>query len=146
MTLFPRSLVLLLLVLFAVASAGCFRSSTFQASSGSSSDFSSSPFKSSSKSSSPDDDATRDVRDATEFWSIRGGDVDTLRRDVGRIAREYGITDWEHHAATYRAIGRGLPRSALEGEVLDTIVAELATGAPHAFAWIETGYELEGLN
>ena len=107
MTLFPRSLVLLLLVLFAVASTGCFRSSTFQASSGSSSDFSSSPFKSSSKSSSPDDDATRDVRDATEFWSIRGGDVDTLRREVGRIARDYGITDWEHHAATYRAIGRG---------------------------------------
>ena len=130
--------------------AGCFKSVTLQASSESSSKSLSSPFKSSSNSSSPDEkeaEVTRDVRDATELWAIRGGgDVDSLRRDVGSIAREYGVTDWEQHAVTYRAIGRGLRRSQLERESFDSIMAELAAGAPRALAWIEAGYAREGLN
>lgn len=142
----PRIAVLVLAGLFAVVSTGCFKSLTLQASSESTSDSISSPFKSSSDSSSPDDDVARDVRDATELWAIRGGDVDTLRRNVGRIAREYGVSDWEHHAATYQAIGRGLRRSELEGDALASVKSELAAATPQALAWIEAGYASDGLN
>lgn len=142
----PRVVALLLASLFAIASTGCFKSLTFQASSESSSDASSSPFKSSSDSSSPDDEVARDVRDATELWAIRGGDVDALRRDVGQIAREYGVSDWEHHEPTLRAIGRGLRRARLGDDALASIKNELAAGEPQVFAWIEAGYDFEGVN
>ncbi len=144
----PGSLLTALLLL---TLTGCFKSLTLQASSESSSKAVSSPFKSSSNSSSPGDEeeeeVSRDVRDATALWAIRGGaDIDALRRDVGRVAREYGVTDWERHAATYRGIGRGLRRSQLEGEVLAGVVTELAAGEPQARGWIEAGYQHERLN
>ncbi len=135
-----------LLVFAAFAVTGCFKSSTLQASSGSSSDFSSSPFKSSSASSSPEEEAAEDVSDVTQRWVIEGGDVAALRRDVGRITREYGMSDWERHPEIYRAIGRGLRRSPLDEGRVDQVVDALCAGAPEAVAWVEAGYRAERIN
>lgn len=109
---------------------GCSKSSTTQASFGSSSDSSSSPFKSSSKSSGNDDEKKkkdggeakqetafeRDVRNHTaEFArSVTEPDLDSFQRDLGVIAEDHGITNWEQFAGTYVAIGRGLADSELD--------------------------------
>ncbi len=138
--------VCLLAALVALAASGCFKSLTLQASSGSSSDFSSSPFKSSSGSSSPEEQAAEDVRDATELWVIQGGDLAALRRDVGRVTREYGLSDWERHPEVYRAIGRGLQRSSLEETRVASVVDALCAGAPEAVAWVEAGYHTDRVN
>lgn len=134
------------LCLLLMAVPGCFKSLTLEASSESSSNSLSSPFESSSESSSPDDEVARDVRDATELWALGGGDIESLRRDVGRIAREYGVSDWESDAATFRAIGHGLRRSRLTGDTLESVKVALTGDRPEASTWIETGYGLEGMN
>ena len=82
----------------------------------------------------------------TQRWVIEGGDLAALRRDVGRITREYGMGDWEQHPEVYRAIGRGFRRSALDERRVASVVDALCAGAPEAVAWVEAGYRAERIN
>ncbi len=127
---------------------GVFKSSTSQGSSESSSDSVSSPFRwssHSSGSSSPAEESARDVRDATESFALRGGDAESFRRDVSRIAESHGVTDWESDPLTYEAIGRGLCRAGVDGADLDRLQRELAGGDGRALAWIESGFASEAV-
>lgn len=130
--------------------SGCsiFKSSTSQASSESSSDsskslsrFVSSPFRWSSGSSG--DSGSQDVEQATESFVHSEGDLDAFRRDLSRIGREHGVSDWESHEPTWWAIGQGLRRAGVEGERLEAVKTELADANPHHMKWIQWGYEAE---
>lgn len=136
----PRFLPVLLLAaaVLVAATSGC---GSFRASSDSVSNVVSSPFKWSSNSSSPDDDSSSDVSDATEAWALESTDVAALRRDVGRIAASYGVTDWQDDPGTYAAIGRGLRRAGIDITRYEDVRAELARDQPLAMAWIQQGYD-----
>lgn len=136
----PRSVPVLLLAaaVLVAATNGC---GSFRASSDSASNIVSSPFKWSSHSSSPDDDSSSDVSDAAEAWALESTDVAALRRDVGRIAASYGVTDWQNDPGTYAAIGHGLRRAGIEVARYETIKADLAQDQPLAMAWIQRGYD-----
>lgn len=123
-----------------LSTTGCFKSLTIEASSESSSNSISSPFESSSNSSSPEEEEADEVSSATTLWAQRGEDVDTLRRDIGRITAAHGVSDWEQHPATYRAIGVGLRRSELRRSSLESVKNAFATGHPQALTWINAGY------
>lgn len=115
---------------------GIFKSSTSEASSESSSKFSSS--------SSPSDKESayqRDIRDYTTAYAVRGGDVDRFRHDVGAIAEDHGVTDWQADAATLVAIGSGVRRAHLEGARASQLMAALADGNRARMEWMQRGYD-----
>lgn len=113
-----RSLVLSTAVLMLCIGTGCFSSSTSQGSSESSSDSVSSPFESSSNSSSGDDSDDsayrRDVRDYAAAFAGSNGNVQAFQRDLGGIAANHGITDWENDGGTYFSIGHGIAISRVD--------------------------------
>jgi len=136
---------------------GCSKSSTTQASFGSSSDSSSSPFKSSSKSSGGDDEKKekdggedkketafeRDVRNhTTEFArSVTESDLDSFQRDLGVIAEDHGITNWEQFADTYVAIGWGLADSGLDDWSAQQLATALSDDDIGHLTLVQSGYE-----
>ena len=133
-----RLLALLALVSL-LAASGCFESSTSQASSESSSASSSS----SSGSSSGPSAYIRDVREATRQWLLSGGEIETLRLEISRIASKRGVSDWEHDQQTYLGIGRGLKRAGVTGERYERLKSQLAGPAPDSAKWIDAGYKSE---
>ncbi len=53
-----------------------------------------------------------DVSDYTRAYAKSGGhDFRVFQSDLGQLAQEHGITDWEDNPATYEAIGDGLGRA-----------------------------------
>lgn len=127
-----------------VGGAGCFKSSTSQASSESSSKSSGS----SSTSSSPDDEKrealARDVRDYTASHAGAGGDVVVLQRDIGVLAGEHGILDWEADAGVHAAIGRGLARAGIRGDAARDLGAAIVGTHGERLAWVLAGQEDAG--
>jgi len=123
--------------------AGCFKSSTFQASSESSSDSSSSFSKSSSGDDKSDTQAyERDVRDATARQAAAGvPDVRGVERDVGAVAASHGITDWEQDPHTYVGIGQGLAKAGVEEPELGRFTTALSHTDPRYRDWIRAGYD-----
>ena len=136
------------LLALALAGAGCFKSSTFQASSESSSKVLSSPFKWSSSSSSGDDDdeTSEDVASVTERWVHSGDDTAALRARISRIAEQEGVSDWEADEEIHVAIGRGLWRSRASGPRRTALERELAAGDSRTLAWMQRGYQKEKLD
>ena len=138
-----------LLVILAVSSmlfggtGGCFKSSTLQGSSEGSSKSVSSPFRSSSKSSSSKESVDEDVAEATRSWTLAGGDVAGLQRDISRLAADAGISDWENRRSTWEGVGRGLKRAGVSGERLDDLKTDLVGGDEEQKQWIAAGYQSE---
>jgi hypothetical protein len=124
-----------------VAGTGCFKSSTSQASSESSSDSSSS----SSDSSGGDDDKhsalERDVRDYTASHAGTVRDVAVLQREIGGLAGEHGVVDWEDDVALHAAIGRGLAQAGIRGDDARTLGAALVGDDGERLAWVLAGQE-----
>ena len=136
---------------------GCSKSSTTQASFESSSDSSSSPFKSSSKSSGSGDEEDekdgaagdretafqRDVRNHTAAFarSVAEPDLDSFQRDLGIIAEDHGITNWEQFADTYIAIGRGLADSELDEWSAQQLAVALSDEDIERLKLVRSGYE-----
>jgi hypothetical protein len=121
-----------------VAGTGCFKSSTSQASSESSSD--------SSSSSSPGDDdkhsaLERDVRDYTASHAGTVRDVTVLQREIGGLAGEHGVVDWESDVALHAAIGRGLAHAGIRGDEARTLGAALVGDDGERLAWVLAGQE-----
>lgn len=117
--------------------SGCFESSTLEAS-----------FDSSSKSSSscsPSDDKEsayqRDIRDYTATYAATGGDAQRFQHDLGAIAADHGVTNWEADRATLVAVGRGLERSRVDGQRTQQLEAMVTHGDPERMAWVRQGYE-----
>ena len=134
----------ILLVTLVFLNAGCFKSSTFQASSESSSD-SSKSFSKSSSSSSPSDEEesayAHDVRNVTARYARADGGARTIRRQISAVAERHGITDWEHDDATFLGIGRGLAAAGVNEAELAEIGLELSDADPERMASIRTGYD-----
>jgi hypothetical protein len=122
-----------------VPATGCFKSSTSQASSESSSDASSS--------SSPDDKdekhsaLERDVRDYTASHAGTVHDVAVLQREIGGLAGEHGVVDWEHDVALHAAIGRGLAAAGIRGGAARALGAALVGADTQRLAWVLAGQE-----
>ena len=102
----------------------------------------SSPFISSSKSSSPEGAYQEDVRDYTAAHVQSGGTVDELRRQIGELAAEHGITDWENNESTFRAIGAGLAKAGYRQVQVDAFKKNMAT-TPTQAEWMQKGYDSE---
>ena len=134
---------------------GCSKSSTTQASFESSSDSSSSPFQSSSKSSGSGDEENegaagdretafqRDVRNHTAAFarSVNEPDLDSFQRDLGAIAEDHGITNWEQFADTYVAIERGLADSELDDWSAQQLAVALSDEGIEHLKLVRSGYE-----
>jgi hypothetical protein len=126
-----------------IAAPGCsvFKSTTSQASFESSSKSSSSPFKSSSASSgAATSEFQQDVKDYTADYAAEGGDVTVFRREIGTIAAQYGVTDWEAHAETYVAMGRGLKYAGLRPGSAAALGTEITGDDQTRLAWVLAGY------
>ncbi len=143
----PRAFAVVLAGAALLSGPGCFKSSTLQASSESSSGSSagilgvvSSPFTWSSGSSGGGS-GSEDVEQTAALYVRSGGDLDAFRRDLGRIAREHGISDWESFEPIYWSIGRGLRRAGVEAERLETWKTTLADSRPRYMTWIQRGYD-----
>jgi len=120
---------------------GCFKSSTSQASSEGSSDSSSS----SSDSSGGDDDKhsalERDVRDYTASHAGTVRDVAVLQREIGSLAGEHGVVDWESDVALHAAIGRGLAQAGLRGDAARVLGTAIVGDDGERLAWVLAGQE-----
>ncbi|MCB1324363.1 MAG: putative lipoprotein [Spirochaetales bacterium] len=99
---------------------------------------------SSSDSSAPDaeedDDAMyrAEVRNLTAVFFHTGGSAAEFERDLGALALEYGITDWEAQPATYVGIGSGLKQAGVPRDRLDSLLAGLPD---RASALLVRGYQ-----
>lgn len=138
-----------LAALVGLTGTGCLTSSTLQASSESSSKSSGSFSDSSgsiSRSSSGGDDQSayhRDVRDSAASVAATQVDVGRLEREIGAIARQHDVLDWERDDETYREIGRGLSDAGVVADRFDVLAAQLAHGDERRRALIEEGFREE---
>jgi hypothetical protein len=101
---------------------------------------------SSSGSSSPESAETQyrnDVRDFTAAYVKSGGRLDDFKRQLGDLAKQRGITNWEENLATYEGIGRGLGKAKASQVEVDTYTANLAGGNAAKAKAIKDGYEAE---
>ncbi len=124
-----HSVLTAVLALSVVGLAGCALSASSESSSKSaqsSSTIASSPFASSVRSSATEqENFASDIADYTaEFVVASSGSIAGFRNQLGKIAQDHGISNWESSHATYLAIGRGLKKAGL--------------GAPQNAAFTET--------
>ena len=115
---------------------------SISASSKSSSDSSAS----SSGSSSPGDTAFYDdVRSTTEAYAKSGGPFDAYQKQLGDLAKQRGVTNWEENLGAYAAIGEGLGQAKASQGLVDTFKERLApASAPNSAdkqAAIQKGYD-----
>lgn len=128
----PYALIALVLTL----SAGC----SLSDSSVSISKSVSSPFASSSRSSSPEDEYRADVRDFTAAHVQSGGTAEELRRRIGELAAEHGVSDWESNSDTLNAVGEGLAKAGYRQVQVDAFKTNLASTSEQA-EWLQKGYD-----
>ena len=129
---------LCLCLLFSVASlAACssFKSSSSPSRwSGQSSKSSSSPFRSSSGGGEEEKEKDesqyhKDVKQTVASAVAEGAGGHEVMRQVGPVAAEHGITDWEGDPITYRAIGEGLAKGGLSVNDFDQVSRDISAGS-----------------
>jgi hypothetical protein len=128
------SLAILGIASLAILLTGC----SFSYSSKSSS--ASSRSSSSSGSSSPEDAYKADIGDFTAANIQSGGTVDDLRREIGKLAKKHGVTDWESSKLTFEGVGGGLAKAGLKQVGVDAYKQNLTNTAEQA-QWMQKGYD-----
>lgn len=122
---------------------GCGSSDSFSDSSKSSVDSSTSPFRSSS-SSSPEETSSAysdEVRSYTAGYARAGGLADdAYRRQLGEIAKKYGVSNWQDTKATFRAVGEGLGQAGVGQSQVDAYVNSLAAADTDKRKAVQDGY------
>lgn len=106
--------LVVLLGALALTAAGCDTLSRSSASFVSLSSASASLESSSDLWANADDAYARDIAALTGAAVDTGSSDTGFLRDVGRVASEHGVSDWEAHRVTYVAIGAGLRMSGLD--------------------------------
>lgn len=97
----------------------------------------------SSKSSSGGDSDTAyrdDVSDHTRTVVAAGGSADDVTSELGPVARQHGITDWEARDATWVGMGRGLALAGVESADLAAYEESLG-GDTHRHALLRRGFD-----
>jgi len=83
-----------------------------------------------------------DVSDYTRaFARSHRGDFQGFQADIGRLAEEHGITNWEENPATYTAIGEGLGRAKVSDAELMAYKRNLSGGDATKAAAIQEGFD-----
>lgn len=83
-----------------------------------------------------------DVADYTRaFAKSHRGDFEGFQADLGRLAQEHGITNWQENRATYTAIGEGLGSAHVSDAELMAYKRNLSGGDPAKAAAIQEGYD-----
>jgi len=111
-----RSLAIAALVSLLFGALGCVTLSRSSMSSASLASAMSSLQSSSAMWAANDDGYARNIASLTSSAVRAGADQQTFLRDVGRIAAEHGVTDWEGRDVTFLAIGVGLKSGGLAEE------------------------------
>jgi hypothetical protein len=129
----------------AALASGCSFSTSSESSSdssGSVSDLASSPLASLSYSSLNEQQKYEQaLRDYTaEFAVSSGGDMESFRVRVGKLAEKHGVTNWEEDKSTYVAIGRGLRKADLNKSQYEAFKNSLGQSDPKKMQFIEEGY------
>ena len=123
------SLLHMLLGLVMLIPLGC-ASSDSSASSAKSSGSSADSSGSSSRSSSPADTKATyrdELRTYTAGYAKGGGQADdAYQRQLGEIAKRYGISNWENSEVTYRGVGEGLGQAGASLPLLASYMDGLA--------------------
>ena len=107
--------------------AGCsfsYSSGTSSDSSGTSSDSSKSSSASSGGSETAPKDAKRTYMSDVSAYTTsaaKSDDAQAYLRELGSIAEQNGITDWERDTATYNAIGTGLRRAGISRDEVKNV-------------------------
>ena len=127
---------IVLLASLTILAAGC----SFSHSSKSISNSVSGSSRSSSGSSSPEDAYRADIRDFTAANIQSGGTADDLRREIGKLAKKHGVTDWEASKATYKGIGEGLAKAGLRQVEVEAYKQNLTSTSEQA-EWMQKGYD-----
>ncbi len=132
-----KSWIFSLVFIVGVASlCGCFKSSTLQASFESSSNLSSSC----SGGGEGETSYERDIRDYTAAYATSVGDAARFRHDLGAIAQDHGITDWEADRATLMAVGSGLRCARVDAQRAQQLEAAITQGDLGRMGWVREGY------
>lgn len=124
-----------MVMVLAASTGGC----SFSESSKSSSNIVSSPFTSSSESSSPENAYREQVQDFTGSYVKSGGDMSKLEQEIGKIAEQRGISDWESNQSTYIGIGKGLKAAGINQAQFDGYKATLSHSEQQT-QWLQDGY------
>ena len=83
-----------------------------------------------------------DVADYTRaFAKSHRGDFAGFQADLGRLAQEHGITNWEENPGTYTAIGEGLGSAKVSDAELMAYKRNLSGGDPQKADLIQKGYD-----
>lgn len=103
---------------------------SFSQSSGSISDSSGSSSRSSSSSSpgASENAYQEDVEDYARATAKSKGDFSQASQDLGRIAKDHGITNWEESDATWESLGKGLAQAEVSGGEFQAYASALAAG------------------
>jgi hypothetical protein len=142
-----RIVLSIFLALALAALSGC----SFSDSSKSISNSISSPFKSSSDSSSGDDEKPDEPVDMARYqsdisqlavtYAKTGGDIGAFRSSVSKIAKEYGVTNWEADEMTNQAIGRGAGTAGMQEEAFTSFSKNLYGDDLGKQNELRTGYQ-----
>lgn len=118
---------LLLLTLLTLINSGCSISYSSEASSDSIAASSDSFFSISRSSGGSEKEVeaalqrySDDVSGLTASYSRENGDAYTFERQLGGLARSYGLINWQREAATYQAIGSGLRQAGVKRDAINS--------------------------
>ena len=147
-----RSLIAISLATALAFASGC----SISASSESISDSVSSPFKWSSASSDSDDDEKeapkeaepkedrnaygQDVRQVAASFARGGGEVGALRGQIGKLASQRGVTNWETDTFTCRNIGEGAALGGMMEQQFGAFSQQVCGDSSAMRAAISDGY------
>ncbi len=132
--------------------SGCSISASIGASLSGSAAFISSPFESSGSSSGDRDDEgsekktqeeayLRDIRAVTTAQLRRSNDLYTFRKEVARVAKKHGISDWEARRTTWFGIGEGIAATDLSSVQAQKTIALLGETHPDRVKTMQRGYD-----
>lgn len=136
----------------ALVLSGCSISASIGASLSGSAAFISSPFESSASSSGggdekDNDESTqeeaylRDIRAVTTAQLRRSNDLYTFRREVARVAKKHGISDWEARNATWFGIGEGIAGTGISSVQAQRTIALLGETHRDRVKTMQRGYD-----
>ncbi len=84
----------------------------------------------------------KDVRNYTaEYVKSSDANIETFQVRLGKIAAQYGLTQWDQDKSTYVAIGRGLRKAGLSKPQYQAFKTSLGESLPWKMEAIEEGYQ-----